>query len=140
MISHVLVHGGRGLPGSARDSRWMSHTLGQHARAIRIEMPGFGGTTLATGPSPSVESRGRFVVDCIDALALHQPILVGHSMGGVVATMAAILAPKRIAGLALLSSPGLRVHRGLRQFPRRRMSALLRVPGVPFALRKRRRR
>lgn len=131
-LTFLLVHG---LPGSARDFRWMSHTLSRHARTVRVEMPGFGGTPLSTEPSSRVEARGRFVVEFTDALALHRPVLVGHSMGGVVATMAATLAPERFAGLALLASPGLRVHRRFRQFPRRSLSAVLRIPGAPFALR-----
>ena len=55
----LLVHG---IPGSARDFRWLSHLLAEQARTIRLEMPGFGGTPLATGPSPGVEARARFVV------------------------------------------------------------------------------
>lgn len=108
----LLVHG---LPGSARDFRWLSPALAPHARVIRLDMPGFGGTPRATAPSGAVEARARFVLACVDALALERPILVGHSMGGVIATMAATLAPARVAGLALIASPGLRTHRALRR-------------------------
>lgn len=128
----LLVHG---TPGSARDFRWISHLLAEHARTLRIEMPGFGGTPLATGPGASVEARARFVLEATDALGLRRPILVGHSMGGIVSTMAATLAPERYAGIALISSPGLREHRGFRDFPAARLSRLLSVPGVPWVMR-----
>ncbi|MEM9070961.1 MAG: alpha/beta fold hydrolase [Myxococcota bacterium] len=126
----VLVHG---IPGSARDFRWLTPAL-IGLRGLRVEMPGFGATPLATGPGPSVEARAQFLVSFLDALALSNVILVGHSMGGVVATAAADLAPERVAGVGLVASPGLRVHRGFRQFgSRRALSAALRVPGVAFA-------
>lgn len=128
----LLVHG---IPGSARDFRWLSHLLAEHARTVRIEMPGFGDTPLRTEPGASVQARARFVLEATDALGLRHPILVGHSMGGVVATMAATLAPERYAGIALISSPGLREHRGFRNFPRKRLSALLKMPGAPTLMR-----
>lgn len=135
----VLVHG---LPGSARDFRWLAPVLASHgARVVRIEMPAFGETPLATEPDASVEARGRFVVDAIGALELdrslsRKPCLVGHSMGGVVGTMAAILAPDLFSGLALVSSPGLRVHRGFREARPRTVEAILSLPFAERALRK----
>lgn len=129
----VLVHG---LPGSARDFRWLSPLLATEARAIRMELPGFGSTPLETEPSADVLPRARFVLHCVDALRLERPILVGHSMGGVVCAGAASIAPGRIAGLALIASPGLRVHRGFRQLPRHALSAVLRLPGMSRGLRR----
>ncbi len=127
----LLVHG---LPGSARDFRWLTPCLGP-SRRVRLEMPGFGGTPRSTGPDPSVEARARFVIDACDALELRRPILVGHSMGGIVGARAASLAPDRFAGLALISSPGLRAHRAFSRFPRRRLSWALRLPGATRLMR-----
>jgi pimeloyl-ACP methyl ester carboxylesterase len=133
----LLVHG---LPGSVRDFRWLVPPLAAAARVVRLEMPGFGATPLATGPSPSVEARAAFVIAVADALDLARPVLVGHSMGGVVGTLAVTGAPDRFAGLALISSPGLRVHRGLRRFRPRPISRLLRLPLAARLLRGRLRR
>lgn len=131
----LLVHG---IPGSARDFRWLSPCLvAEGVRAIRVEMPGFGGTPLATEPSPSVEARARYVLDVMDALELEAPVIVGHSMGGVIGTMAAHLAPDRVRGLSLVSSPGLRPHQGLRRFPAKRIALVLRIPGARRLLAKR---
>lgn len=150
----LLIHG---LPGSARDFRWLAPVLASHgARVVRVEMPGFGETPLSTEPDPSVEARGRFVVDVARALELDRPrstpqtregrgptdrgfgkpCLVGHSMGGVVGTMAATLAPERFSGLALVSSPGLRIHRGLRRARPRAAEAVLSLPFAERVLRK----
>jgi pimeloyl-ACP methyl ester carboxylesterase len=134
----LLIHG---LPGSARDFRWLAPVLASHgARVVRVEMPGFGETPLSTEPDPSVEARGRFVLDVARALELDRaatkPCLVGHSMGGVVGTMAATLAPERFSGLALVSSPGLRIHRGLRRARPRAAEAVLSLPFAERVLRK----
>lgn len=132
-LTFVLVHG---LPGSARDFRWLAPVLASHgARVVRIEMPAFGETPLSTEPDASVEARGRFVVDAMRALKLDRSCLVGHSMGGVVGTMAATLAPDLFSGLALVSSPGLRVHRGFRQARPRTVEAVLSLPFAERALR-----
>ncbi len=133
----VLVHG---IPGSARDFRWFTPALRAAApsdRIVRVEMPGFGATPLQTEPDPSVEARARYVCDVVAALPLERPILVGHSMGGVVGTMAATLHPERFAGLALVSSPGLTKHRGLRAFPAKRLAWILGLPGAARLLRRR---
>lgn len=134
----LLIHG---LPGSARDFRWLAPVLAAHgARVVRIEMPGFGETPLSTEPDPSVEARGRFVVDVVRALELDRgpmkPWLAGHSMGGVVGTMAATSAPELFSGLALVSSPGLRIHRGLRRARPRAAEAVLSLPFAERVLRK----
>jgi pimeloyl-ACP methyl ester carboxylesterase len=41
----------------------------------------------------------------MDALEIHDAILVGNSLGGAVALRAAVLAPERVAALALISAP-----------------------------------
>lgn len=137
----VLVHG---LPGSSRDFRWLAPVLASHgAQVLRVEMPGFGETPLATEPDPSVEARGRFVVALTHAISANTPVvhevdrrpwLVGHSMGGVVGAMAATLSPASFRGLALVSSPGLRVHQGLRRARPKLLGALIARPLVARAL------
>ena len=116
----VLVHG---LPGSVRDFRWLApHLVTRGLRAVRVDLPGFGDTPVATAPDPSPEGRAGFVLDVIDALGLERPLLLGHSMGGVVATAAADRRPGGLRGVALISSPGLRPHVGLRRFPARSLA------------------
>ena len=124
----VAVHG---LPGSARDFRWLGAALPRSVRFLRLELPGFGGTPVETGPGPSIDERGRFVVEALGALGVERCVLVGHSMGGGVALSAAVQAPERVAGLALLASIGLSPHRLLRRFVgRQAFSWAVDVPGL----------
>ncbi|MBS1154062.1 MAG: yugF [Myxococcaceae bacterium] len=109
----VAVHG---LPGSSRDFRWLGAALPRTVRFVRLDMPGFGGTPLATAPGPQIDTRGAFVAQALEALGLQRCVLLGHSMGGAVALSAAVQAPSRVAALALLSSIGLRPHRLVRRF------------------------
>lgn len=125
----LLVHG---LPGSGRDFRWLAPPLSRGGRVVRVDMPGFGDTPAATAPGLDVPARARFVLAVSEALGLERPVVVGHSMGGVVAARAAVLAPDAFAGLGLIASPGLRVHRALRRGPFRSIGKVL---GSPVARR-----
>lgn len=126
----VLVHG---LPGSVRDFRWLTPPLAAHARVVRFDLPGFGGTPVATGPDPSPEGRAAFVLAVIDALGLDRPVIVGHSMGGLVAVAAVAQRPDGFRALGLVASPGIRPHEGFRRFPRRALRLATIGPWAPLA-------
>ncbi len=49
--------------------------------------------------------QAQLVAQVIDALGLGQPVLLGHSLGGIIATKFAILFPNRLAGLIVYDSP-----------------------------------
>lgn len=127
----VCVHG---LPGSWRDFRWLAEPLTGRARLIAVDLPGFGQTPVQTGPDPSPEGRAAFVLEVVDALGLDRPLLVGHSMGGVVSVAAVALRPEAFGGLALLASPGLRPHASYARLPRRVMHHVLHGPWQPLML------
>lgn len=110
----VALHG---LPGGVRDYRWLAPAL-DGVRFVRIEQPGFGGTPLSTAPDPSLAGRTRFVIDALDGLGIDRLVVLGHSMGGPLATAVAASLPHRARGLALLASVGLRPHRMLRKLGR----------------------
>ena len=130
----VAVHG---LPGSVRDYRWLGSALEPHLRFVRIDMAGFGETPLATEPSASIRARADFVRDVITALEIERPLLIGHSLGGVVVADVAARCPSRLSGLGLLASVAHRPHRMIRGVPRRTLSAMLRIPGVANLFRER---
>lgn len=127
----VAVHG---LPGSARDFRWLARPLSGRLRLVRVELPGFGDTPVLTEPDPSPAGRAHFVVELVQRLGLARPMLLGHSMGGIVACAAVNQAPELYSGLALVSTPGLRPHAPFRRFPLTRMHALLTTPVLGRAL------
>lgn len=127
----VAVHG---LPGSARDFRWLAPALAGRVRLVRAELPGFGQTPVRAEPDPSSAGRARFVIELVRRLELERPVLLGHSMGGVVAAAALRQAPELFPGLALIASPGLRPHAPFRRLPLERAHAVLTTPILGRAL------
>ena len=107
----VMIHG---LPGSGRDFRYLAPAVATHHRVIRIDLPGFG-ETPATTAGVNLDEQAAFVIDVLAALDLEQVVLLAHSAGGFPACAAAVRAPERVLGLALLASVGLTPHRKLRQ-------------------------
>jgi pimeloyl-ACP methyl ester carboxylesterase len=126
----VLVHG---LPGSGRDFRWLAPCLTPQFRVIRIDQPGFGDSPLATMPYVNMRWRVDHLAQVLDALNLAKVAVLGHSMGGPVATMLAARHPDRVHALALVSSVGLRPHAGFRSLPGKKLiSAALRFPPLRY--------
>lgn len=126
----VCVHG---LPGSSRDFRWLAPQLADPRldgplRVIRLELPGFGATPTDTWPDPSPDGRAAFVVAAVRALGLDRPVLLGHSMGGVVGCAAVRAAPGLFAGIGLLASPGLRRHAPWRRLAPRTLHFAVTTP------------
>ncbi len=99
----VLVHGfGADL------NSWMfaQPVLAAGRRAVALDLPGHGGSTKEVDAG-DVESLTGAVEGALDGLRLEQVHLVGHSMGGAVATSLALRRPERVASLTLIASAGL---------------------------------
>ena len=128
----VAIHG---LPGSVRDFRWLGPCVEGRARLIRVDMPGFGGTVVEVASGTRIGERAEFVVAVAEALGLERFAVLGHSMGGPVATAVAARCPDKVVGLCLISSAGLHPHHILRDRVHSRwVSRGLRVPGLRAAL------
>lgn len=127
----LAVHG---LPGSVRDFRWLAPALTSALRVVRVDLPGFGGTPVRTEPDPSPEGRARHAIAVADALELDRPVLLGHSMGGVVGAAAVALAPDRFRGLAMICSPGRTRNRSFRKALFTRVERALALPVAGRAL------
>lgn len=120
---HVVIEGDRGapavalvhgIPGSVRDWRYASPALAAAGLcAVRFDMPGFGQTPARAFPSPKAENRAAFVRNTMRALGFTRFAVVGHSIGGATALMAAACFPDDVWALALINSAGTRRHRGL---------------------------
>lgn len=107
----LLVHG---APGSVRDFRYLGPALAREGlRAIRVDMPGFGGTPFSTWPATDATRRAGFLAALASALGLLRFGVLGHSAGGATALLSAALFPKQVRGLALVNSVGVRRHRGV---------------------------
>lgn len=106
----VMVHG---APGSQRDFRWLAPPLeALGVRVVRLDMPGFG---ASVGEPVELDRVASHLCRRLDLLELDRAVLLGHSLGGAQALLTASAHPDRVRGLVLLSSVGLRPHRGFRR-------------------------
>ena len=127
----VAVHG---IPGSSRDFRYLAPLLTDAVRLIRLDLPGFGGSSLRKEAIESVEGRVRVVIELADQLGLPRFALLGHSMGGATALLGAASQPDRVNLLVLIASVAISRHRGL-ELPPWVFGLLGRVVALPGASR-----
>ena len=77
--------------------------LAQQARVIRYDILGHGEAPSLTEPVALTDFDAQ-LIDVMDALAVERAVLVGFSLGGVIARATASFHPDRIAGLVLLNT------------------------------------
>lgn len=68
-------------------------------RGLAWDMPGYGKSRQVE--PVNFDGFAGALVDLFDAAGLEQAVLVGHSMGGMIALQAAVRFPERISGLVL---------------------------------------
>jgi pimeloyl-ACP methyl ester carboxylesterase len=95
----VLVHG---LGASGRSFDRIAPLLAARFRVIVPDLPGFGDTG---GPATTVEGMARAVLEALDEDDVGEFAAAGHSMGGLVVTALAELAPDRVTRLVLVNAP-----------------------------------
>ncbi|PTW59137.1 pyruvate dehydrogenase E2 component (dihydrolipoamide acetyltransferase) [Breoghania corrubedonensis] len=111
----VLLHG---FGGDAVSWANIQTALSRHVRSLAFDLPGHG----AAVDWPEIGHAGmtaKAVSTTLDGLSLDKVHLVGHSMGGAIATLIALRAPERIASLTLLAPGGFGEeinHRLLRRY------------------------
>lgn len=76
--------------------------LADVARVIAPDLPGHGRS--APPGRTSVAAYGAAALALLDELGLERALLAGHSMGAAAALEAALAAPERVAGLALVGA------------------------------------
>jgi len=81
----------------------LAEPLAQRGRVVRIDQRGHGESGAPSGPCTR-EDLARDAIAVLDALAIDRVIVVGHSVGGIVAMAAALAAPERVAGLVLIGT------------------------------------
>ncbi|MEM7114984.1 MAG: alpha/beta fold hydrolase [Chloroflexota bacterium] len=104
-------------------SQWqqhLAHLRQQGRRAIAFDFYGHGQSASLASGDYSIPSLVANVEQVIAQLNLSQVILVGHSLGGAVATMFAGKHPERVAGLLLVDAAG-----DSTQIPEERVQGLL---------------
>lgn len=96
----ILIHG---LGGSHLNWLQVAPGLAGLGRVLAPDLPGFGRSPRAGRGSGLMDER-RIVSRLIAELATGRTVLVGHSMGGVIAILQAAVEPSSTAGLILTSS------------------------------------
>jgi pimeloyl-ACP methyl ester carboxylesterase len=97
----VMIHGF----GAAID--WwdeIAPALATDHRVIRIDLIGHGGTA-APASGYTIPRQAELVAAVLDRLGVDRVTVIGHSMGGEVATALAERNPARIAAMILIDSP-----------------------------------
>lgn len=102
----VLLHG---LGGSTYTWRKVLPELARNHRVIALDLKGFGRSEKPLDEAYSPADQAALLVAFLERRGLTDVTLVGHSIGGTVALLAAIELqrrdPQRIARLALIDSP-----------------------------------
>ena len=99
----VLVHG---LGGAAANWADLAPMLAESFRVLAPDLPGHGHSS----PLPAVPDLNPFAdrLACLIEQESRQPVLlVGHSLGGVIALRLAVRHPELVRGLVLASSAGI---------------------------------
>jgi 3-oxoadipate enol-lactonase len=92
----VFLHG---IGGAARAWRGQIAAFGDRYRAIAWDMPGYGGSApLAT---VSITTLADALQDFLQQIAANRPILVGHSIGGMIVQQWLIKHPRTAAAVVL---------------------------------------
>ncbi|MCS7019771.1 MAG: alpha/beta hydrolase [Cytophagales bacterium] len=76
-----------------------------HRRCIAIDLPGFGKSVKSIFPC-TMTFFAETVCQLLNQLAIHNYVLVGHSMGGQIAMHIAHCEPNRCRGIALFAPAG----------------------------------
>jgi len=102
----VLVHG---LGGACENWLAVGHRLAEHARVLAPDLPGFGRTPPA-GRAITVTAGQRSLHRFLETAVGEPAILVGNSMGGLIAMLQAAREPASVAGLVLVAPAQPRVR------------------------------
>jgi len=92
----VFLHG---IGGAARGWRGQLTAFGDRYRAVAWDMPGYGGSSLL--PSVSIATLADALQDFLDQLGAIKPVLVGHSIGGMIVQQWLVKHPNAASAVVL---------------------------------------
>lgn len=96
----VLLHGAQN-----DHSVWALQSRALAHRGFAVLAPDLPGHGRSSGPPlDTVEAMAAWALALLGAASVEQALLVGHSMGSLIALEAAHAAPQRVSGLALLGA------------------------------------
>lgn len=108
---HYAVHGDEGpwitvLHGGLVDMSSMSDLasrLANHARVLTLDLRGYG-RTIANNDDVSLTASARDVEEVLDHVGADSTVVVGFSVGGMIAQLLALAIGDRVTGLVLMST------------------------------------
>lgn len=99
----ILIHG---IASSAATFTRLIPLLSDHHRCISIDLLGFGESPSPEGATYTIEEHVASIQATIRSLRLTAPfVLVGHSLGSLLAARLAAVHPERVSHLVLVSPP-----------------------------------
>lgn len=117
----VMLHGwGQNL----ESMRILGDLLSRYHQVYLVDFPGFGKTEKPKDDWDTVD-YARCIDELFEKLALENAIVIGHSFGGRVAMRMAVRHKKRVNGLILINSGGLRSQLKGKRFYRAKALKLL---------------
>lgn len=118
----VLIHGGGA---DLREWRFLEPLLAEHYQVVTADARG-------VGQSPAPEDSVNYVEDVlllINELKLEKPTIIGHSLGGQVATEFSLAYPERVSNLVLIA-PALTGFQGYTEFEHIMKNVLEAAPDI----------
>jgi len=104
----LLLHAN---PGDGRDFEAVIPVLARRHRVLALDWPGYGGSATPAPPDAiSVAVLYRVLCEFVEALDLPPVLLIGNSVGGIVAARLAAEQPARVRGLVLVAPGGFTPH------------------------------
>jgi pimeloyl-ACP methyl ester carboxylesterase len=124
----ALVHG---FGGAASNWTLVAPRLAERCRVLVPELPGHGGSSALPAPVETLDPYADRIASLLDV----PTVLVGHSLGGVVALRAAVRHPELVRGLVLAACAG--IGSGTRRSQRALTFISLVQPGKRLSRRRR---
>ena len=97
----VFLHG---FPGSGHGWRLLAPLMPEGRRLVVVDLMGCGRSDGPCGGADTVLVHAGLIQGLIDELAIAKAAIVGHGIGGTIATAVALGRPERVAALALLGT------------------------------------
>jgi pimeloyl-ACP methyl ester carboxylesterase len=97
----VFVHGN---PGSSRDWESLVRAVGEHGRAVALDLPGFGRADKPADFDYTVEGYAEFLDAALAELGIERVHAVAHDFGGAFALAWALMHPDAFASAVLINT------------------------------------